>query len=140
MNDNNNIAYKQKLVRIKEDYSTFCDFLDFRAKEHKIDRNKFYDDMFNFSLDHIIKNGFKYYIEEYKPLRIPKGFPISTNTSIYFSRDFEFYKNIFYKKYNRKLLVCEFVELLIYIYTFNNLDQDKKFINIKEWGIKEIDN
>lgn len=130
--------YSQRIFRIKEEYITFCEYLDFHAKKHNIDRNMFYDNLFKYSLDHIIKFGFNYSIDEYLPRRRPKGFPLLEETSLEFSKTFKFYKDIFFKKFNRSLLVCEYVELLIYIYANNKLEQKEKDINNIEWGITEI--
>ncbi len=133
------LGWNQKLVRLREEYRTLCTFIDFVAKETGKDSIKIYDELVNFSLDHIKKNGFNYVItEEFTGRREPKGLLLSTETQESFKISYNIYQNLYYNKYKKRLTVGEFTELLIYIYCMNNFEEKhKKYINYMKWGFMD---
>lgn len=133
-------GWVQKIVRIRADYIKLCSYYEFIAAKNNIDTHIFFDKIFTFSLNHLLEHGFFYEIDEYKPIRKPKGFIMEGSISNEFTRYYNFLSDFFKKKYNRKLYVCELFELILYIYASNKLDETQlKQIGI-DFGIRKIDN
>lgn len=122
-------GWSQKTFRIKKEYIEVCSFLDYYSMKNNIDRKIFFNDLFKYSLTDIMNNGFKYNIIPYEKRRVPKGFLMEEETY----DDIKIYHKFVSNKLTQKLHVGEFIELLIYIYCINNIDED---LNV-DWGIKK---
>lgn len=130
-----NNGWIQKTVRIRKDYIKVCSFLDYiKCNLDPNGKYGFFDSLFNYSMDFINQNGFKYKIKRYKGegKRTPKGFLMKETT-------FEII-DISYKMYSRfhDIYVAEYYELLLYIYCKNKLsEKDKELLGQIDWGIEE---
>lgn len=128
-------GWRQRIVRIRESYIDICLYLEFYASKIQIDKKKIFDEVFNFSINHISENGFKYNISAYDKKRTPKGFLIDNNTSNDLDKYYDFYREILFKKEYKKLYFAEFVELLIYIYCVNHLEKSELKLLENKFGI-----
>lgn len=130
--------WKQKIIRLREDYIEVCTFLEYYAQKNKIEKHVFYNNLFKYSLDYLINNGFSYVIEDYESLRKGKGFFLKEDTINYFYETYMFASKYFLKKFRKKLLLAEFTELLIYIYCVNKLSNKEINMLDIDWGIEKI--
>ncbi|WP_031368496.1 hypothetical protein [Clostridium botulinum] len=129
-----NNGWVQKTVRISKDYMKVCSFLDYiKSNLDQDDKYSFFDNLFNYSMDFINQNGFRYKIKRRKGegKRIPKGFLMKETT----------YEtiNISYQMYSRfnDIYIAEYYELLLYIYCNNKLsERDKELLGQIDWGIE----
>lgn len=128
----------KKIIRIKAKYFNVCDYLEFLASKKGLDSRQFISEVFKYSLDTITEKGFTYKIEKYEPRRIPKGFTIASSVSEDFDISYDFYKNVYQKKFGTKLYTAEFTELLLYIYCTNNLSNTEIESIEVEWGISKL--
>lgn len=106
----------QKSIRIRGDYFKFFKYFEYMAEKNNIDKNLFLSNVISYSLNHLTENGFNYIIKPYKPRRIPKGLVLLPEVFELLDTSFNYYSNIYRKKHKKRLYVCEYVELLIYIY------------------------
>lgn len=131
-------GWQQKTFRIRPDYIKVCSLLEFIAEKRNIERYLFFDDLFNYSIDYIYKNGFLYEFNEYEPKRTNKGFLLRDETLQAFEECHNFIKNIYRTKKYKKLLKAEFVELIIYIFCMNNLKSEELALIDIDWGISKL--
>lgn len=130
------IDWKQRVIRIRPDYFKVLTYLEFQADKQGVERHAYINNVVRFSLDFLVENGIRYEIEEYEPMRKGKGFFLKKETFNLFDERYKLVSNYYLSKYLKKLLVAEFMELIIYIYCINQLTEDElKLIDIN-WGIK----
>lgn len=133
-------GWQQKTVRISDDYNKICDFLELYYKKKGQDPRKVFDEVFNYSLDMLYKEGFHYIIIPYDKRREPKGFLLKEKTKNDLKENFDIYNKLYRKKENKKLLFAEFIELLMFIYCDKKLEkEDYEYINKGiNWGINDV--
>lgn len=127
-----------KIIRIKEEYIQLCKLYELIALREEISKHEYLKKVISYSINYLNENGFNFIIEIYKPRRKPKGFFLSEDIIKDFDEQFNYFKSIYYKRFERRLYECEYMELLLYIYAINNLEEkDLQTTNIKNWGIRK---
>lgn len=127
----------QQTTRIKNDYFIFFAYLDFLSVRDNLDRHLQFDSIIKYSLDYINKEGCCFYCEDYTKKRKPKGIFLSQDTNKLFNGVLEEYNNDFKQKYDRDIYKGEFLEILLYIYARNNLEDHLKILRVN-WGVKKF--
>jgi len=131
------VGWKQKIIRLRPDYIKLCTYLEFHAEKLQQDRYTFFDNLFKYSIEQIQEKGIIYAIEVYEPLRTGKGFLLSEKVTDEFEDTYKFVSNYYMKKLNKKLLVAEFTELLLYIYVMDRCTEDELRLIDFDFGIKK---
>lgn len=135
-------GWKQKLIRIREQYDRLTTFLIYIGRKTIEDERLIFDDICIKSLDFLYMDGFHYKFLDFDGRREPKGFLLENSTFEKLQENFKLYSSINNQINNDKLTIGQFMELLLYIYCQNFLDgYDKEYINRNtEWGIIDIKN
>ncbi|MCL5070383.1 MAG: hypothetical protein M1308_05740 [Actinobacteria bacterium] len=131
--------YIRKVIRISQEYIILCDFLDFYAGYKRKNKFEFYNDLFNHSLKKISADiGYKFKETPESVYGITRSFFFDKKTygllhTIY-NKSQQLYKTL----YDDYLSLGNFTELILYIYTANNVE--KKILNLFkfDFGIKKI--
>ena len=134
-----NNGWKSKTVRVKNDYHKVCTFLLYKFNQgFGVDKSLF-DNILNFSLDYLDKNGFEFEMNNFQGRRYPKGFLVTDET---LDRISEYYSKakVVFKKKDINLSVGEFYELLLFIYCKLNIGEDMFNMLDLEWGFSMKDN
>lgn len=131
--------YDKIIVRIKNDYGKVCSFLEFYANTLNINSKEIYDTVFLFSLDKLYNEGLHYEINN-EERREPKGFRVTPDTKKTVYEYYDKYKDLYKLHTKKKLVVADFIQILLYIYCLDLKGDSKKYLedmNIN-WGIKNI--
>lgn len=129
-------GWEQVTVRVSENYHKVHSFLNYKYINEKLGK-KIIDNALIYSLDRLVVDGFKYKIIPFKGTREPKGFTLKETTTKKVKYYYNFYSLFYEEKFGKKLFYSEFIELLIYIYCKNYLDDnDKKYLSIS-WYVEE---
>lgn len=133
-----NNGWKSKTVRVKNDYHKVCTFYYISLQGFGVDKSLF-DNILNFSLDYLDKNGFDFEMNNFQGRRYPKGFLITDET---LGRINEYYckAKIVFSKKDINLSVGEFYELLLFIYCKLNIGDEMFNMLDVEWGFTMKDN
>ena len=131
--------YIRKVIRINPNYIIICDFLDFYAGYKEINKFEFYNDLFNYSLKKISSDiGFEFKKSPASIYGITRSFFLDKKTydllHVIYNKSQQLYKTL----YDDYLSLGNFTELILYIYTTNNVE--KKILNLFKlnFGIKKI--
>lgn len=130
-------SWVKNIIRVRSEYITACNYLDFIASKRDIDKREFMSHVFDYSLEKLSKKFYAFNFNSKKVMRIPKGFSISPEVQDKFNKLYNSYNQYYLDKLDKNLYTAEFTELLIYIFCHDNLSPDDiTHIDIN-WGISE---
>jgi hypothetical protein len=131
--------YIRKVIRISQEYVVICDFLDFYSGYKRKNKFEFYNDLFNYSLKKISGNiGYKFKESPETIYGITRSFFLDKKTfdllHVTYNKSQQLYKTL----YDDYLSLGNFTELILYIYTSDNIE--KKILNLFkfDFGIRKI--
>ena len=131
--------YIRKVIRISQEYIIICDFLDFYAGHKRKNKFEFYNDLFNYSLKKIsLDVGYKFKKSPVSIYGITRSFFLDKKTYDLLYATYDKSQQLYKTLYDGYLSLEKFTELILYIYTTDNVD--KKILNLFkfDFGIKKI--
>jgi hypothetical protein len=131
--------YIRKVIRISQEYIIICDFLDFYAGYKRKNKFEFYNDLFNYSLKKISSDiSYKFKESPESIYGITRSFFLDKKTYDLLNTTYDKSQQLYKTLHDDYLSLGNFTELILYIYTTNNIE--KKILNLFkfDFGSKKI--
>ena len=131
--------YIRKVIRISQEYIIICDFLDFYAGYKRKNKFEFYNDLFNYSLKKVSSDiSYKFIKSPDSIYGITRSFFLDKKTYDLLHATYDKSQQLYKTLHDDYLSLGNFTELILYIYTTDNIE--KKILNLFkfDFGIKKI--
>ena len=131
--------YIRKGIRISLEAIVVCDFLDFYSGYKGINKFKFYNNLFNYSLKKIPNDiGYKFRRSPAADYGITRSFFLDKKTYNLLHEIYKKSQELYRTLYDDYLSMGNFTELILFIYVTNNIE--KKILDVFDFdfGIKKM--